>query len=72
MMRNRHFFLSHAFRDKYNQALLNYPFINSNIQITRTEVWITNRNNKLKMLEILLHFKILESHLLCPQVLMFL
>ena len=44
---NRHFFLSHAFRDKYNQALLNYPFVNSNIQITRTEVWVTNRNNRI-------------------------
>jgi len=45
---NRHFFLSHAFRDKYNQALLNYPFVNSNIQITRTEVWVTNRNNRVE------------------------
>ena len=45
---NRHFFLSHAFRDKYNQALLNYPFINSNIQITRSEVWVTNRNNQVE------------------------
>ena len=42
---NRHFFLSHAFREKYDQALLNYPYVNSNIQITRTEVWVTNRNN---------------------------
>ncbi|WP_378185696.1 cell surface protein SprA [Aquimarina sp. W85] len=40
---NRHFFLAHYFRDSYDQALRSYPFINSNIQITRTEVWITNR-----------------------------
>ena len=45
---NRHFFLSHAFRNKYDEALVNYPFINSNIQITRTEVWITNRNNRVE------------------------
>ena len=45
---NRHFFLSHAFREKYDQALLNYPFVNSNIQITRTEVWVTNRNNTIE------------------------
>ncbi|WP_438961533.1 cell surface protein SprA [Nonlabens sp.] len=43
---NRHFFLSHYFRDTYDKALANYPFINSNIQITRAEVWITNRGNR--------------------------
>ncbi len=40
---NRHFFLSHYFRDNYDNALASYPFINNNIQITRIEVWITNR-----------------------------
>ncbi|EDM44265.1 gliding motility-related protein [unidentified eubacterium SCB49] len=39
---NRHFFLAHYFRDNYNTALGQYPFINSNVQITRAEVWITN------------------------------
>ena len=42
---NRHFFLSHYFRDNYDRVLKNYPFINSAVQITRAEVWITNRNN---------------------------
>ncbi len=42
---SRHFFLSHYFRDNYNKALDNYPFINSTVQITRLEVWVTNRNN---------------------------
>ncbi|HCK06363.1 MAG TPA: cell surface protein SprA, partial [Flavobacteriaceae bacterium] len=42
---NRHFFLAHYFRDSYDRVLKNYPFINSNVQITRAEVWITNRNN---------------------------
>ncbi len=42
---NRHFFLSHFFRDEYDNALLNYPFINSRIQITRVQVWVTNRTN---------------------------
>lgn len=41
----RHFFLAQYFRDHYNEALKNYPFINSNVQITRVEVWITNRSN---------------------------
>ncbi len=40
---NRHYFLSHYFRDTYDEALTNYPFINNNIQITRIEVWLTNR-----------------------------
>ncbi len=43
---NRHFFLSHYFRDNYDRALKQYPFINSNVQITRMEVWITNRTSR--------------------------
>ncbi len=43
---NRHFFLSHYFRDKYDDALASYPFINTNVQITRIEVWVTNRTNR--------------------------
>lgn len=42
---NRHFFLSHYFRDNYDRTLSQYPFLNTNIQITRVEVWITNRSN---------------------------
>lgn len=40
---NRHFFLAHYFRDNYGRSLKQYPFINTNVQITRVEVWITNR-----------------------------
>ena len=43
---NRHFFLGHYFRERYDEALKNYPFINSQVQITRVEVWITNRTNR--------------------------
>ncbi len=43
---NRHFFLAHYFRDKYDKALSNYPFLNTNVQITRIEVWVTNRTNR--------------------------
>ncbi|CDF77948.1 gliding motility-related SprA protein [Formosa agariphila KMM 3901] len=42
---NRHFFLAQYFREKYDTALSNYPYINTNVQITRIEAWITNRNN---------------------------
>jgi len=44
---NRHFFLAQYFRETYDKALLQYPFIdNQGLQITRAEVWITNRNNQ--------------------------
>ena len=41
---NRHFFVAHEFRDKFNDALVNLPLINSTINITRVEIWVTNRN----------------------------
>lgn len=40
---NRHFFLSHYFRDNYEQSMSNLPFISSGITINRVEVWITNK-----------------------------
>ncbi len=43
---DRHFFLSQYFRNKYDAALKNYPFIDSRVQITRLEVWATNRQNR--------------------------
>ena len=42
---NRHFFLSQFFHDNYNSALANIPIISSNVNITKIEVWITNRVN---------------------------
>ncbi|MGY6649239.1 T9SS outer membrane translocon Sov/SprA [Wenyingzhuangia sp. IMCC45574] len=41
---NRHFFISQYFRNTYNDALERLPLINSNIQVTKIEVWVTNRN----------------------------
>ena len=43
---NRHYFLSHYFRDTYDKSMLRYPYIANNIQITRVEVWVTNRSNQ--------------------------
>ncbi len=48
---DRHFFLSHYFRDHYDEALENYPFINSNIQIKRIQVWVTNRTNNIQNIQ---------------------
>ncbi len=43
---DRHFFLSQYFRDTYDEALQNYPYIRSQVQITRLEVWVTNRSQQ--------------------------
>ncbi|MDO5972439.1 cell surface protein SprA [Flavivirga aquimarina] len=44
---NRHFFIAQYFRDNYDTALENYPFKNNKgLQITRLEVWMTNRSNR--------------------------
>ncbi|WCM41735.1 cell surface protein SprA [Flavobacterium sp. CBA20B-1] len=43
---NRNFFLSQYFRYQYDKALINYPYINSRVRITRLEVWVTNRQNR--------------------------
>ncbi|SEH89558.1 protein involved in gliding motility SprA [Paenimyroides aquimaris] len=44
---NRNFFLSQYFRYQYDNALRNYPYIDSRVRITRVEVWVTNRQNRL-------------------------
>ncbi|MEO0507903.1 MAG: cell surface protein SprA [Bacteroidota bacterium] len=43
---DRHFYLAQYFRDNYDRALESYPFIRSQVQITRLEVWVTNRNQQ--------------------------
>ncbi|MFD1161741.1 T9SS outer membrane translocon Sov/SprA [Hwangdonia seohaensis] len=44
---NRHFFLAQYFRDTYDASLETYPYINNKgLQITRLEVWVTNRSNR--------------------------
>ncbi len=39
---NKYFFLSNYFRDNFENALRTLPLVNSGINITRIEVWITN------------------------------
>ena len=43
---DRHFFLSQYFRNRYDASLKNYPFIDSRVQISRLEIWVTNRQNR--------------------------
>jgi len=39
---NKHFFLSQYFRENYEEGLSDLPIINSGINITKIEVWVTN------------------------------
>ena len=40
---NRHFYLSHYMREQYGTWMLSLPTIRSGINITRIEVWVTNK-----------------------------
>lgn len=42
---NRHFFLAQYFYDNYDTFAGKLPHVSSGINITRIEVWITNKNN---------------------------
>ena len=42
---NRHFFLAHYFRDNYDQFVSNLPTITSGIEISKIEVWVTNKSS---------------------------
>ncbi len=42
---NRHFFLSHFFRDNYDEWLKNLPNIESQVKIEEIEVWVVNKQN---------------------------
>jgi cell surface protein SprA len=43
---NKHFLLAHYFRNRYNKAMSTLPFVQSQVQIMRLEVWVTNRNGQ--------------------------
>ncbi len=40
---NKHFFLSHFFRDNYETNMSKLPYVASGITINRVEAWITNK-----------------------------
>ncbi|MFT5714304.1 MAG: cell surface protein SprA, partial [Flavobacterium sp.] len=46
---DRHFFLSQYFRNKYDASLKNYPFIDSRVQISRLEIWVTNKQTRVNV-----------------------
>ena len=42
---NRHFFLAQYFYDNYDKFASRLPHVSSGIQITKIEVWVTNKNS---------------------------
>ncbi|UPL48634.1 T9SS outer membrane translocon Sov/SprA [Hymenobacter sublimis] len=44
--RDRHYFLSQAFRDRYDASLRNLPTVQSGVEITNLEVYVTNDNRQ--------------------------
>lgn len=40
---NKHYFLAQYFRDQYNNSLKTAPIVRSGVNITRIEVWVTNK-----------------------------
>ncbi|MHA3789061.1 T9SS outer membrane translocon Sov/SprA [Flavobacterium hauense] len=48
---DKHYFLSQYFRNNYDYSLREYPQIYSRVQITRIEVWVTNRQNRINAAE---------------------
>ncbi|MCC8115215.1 MAG: cell surface protein SprA [Bacteroidales bacterium] len=43
---NRHFFLAQFFRDNYDTFASKLPYVSSGVNITRIEVWVTNKSGK--------------------------
>ena len=41
---NRHFFLSHYFRERYDKAMQTLPNMTTGIKINRVEIWVTNKS----------------------------
>ncbi len=40
---NRHFFLGHYFRERYDRAMSTLPNLTTGVKITRVEIWVTNK-----------------------------
>lgn len=70
---NRHFFLSHYFRDRYDEAVKNLNTISSPVTISKVEVWVTNKRanydqarNIVAFADLAEHNKILNTAVVSP------
>ncbi|MBY0480219.1 MAG: cell surface protein SprA [Chitinophagaceae bacterium] len=41
---NRHFLVAQYFKNNFNKTMSNLPVVNTQVQVQRIEVWVTNRN----------------------------
>ncbi|MGB0881472.1 MAG: cell surface protein SprA [Vicingaceae bacterium] len=53
---NKHYFLSHYFRDNYERSLSTPPILNSRAIVTKVEVWVSNSNNGVNNLKNIIGF----------------
>lgn len=59
---NRHFFLGYFFREQYDKALKQLPYVQSEIVITRLEVWVTNKRGDFSQARNIVAFADLGEH----------
>ncbi|MBQ8099955.1 MAG: cell surface protein SprA [Paludibacteraceae bacterium] len=59
---NRHFFLSHWFRDRYEESMAQLPYIASGVTINRIEVWVTNKRGRYEDARNIVAFADLGEH----------
>ena len=59
---NRHFFLSHFFRNTYNKNCSTLPNITSGITINRVEIWVTNTTGQTENTRNIVGFVDLGEH----------
>jgi len=59
---NRHFFLSHYFRDNYDKWLRNTATPLTPISINKIEIWVTNKSNNFTEARNILAFQDLAEH----------
>jgi len=45
---NKHYFLNYYHRERYDTAMQSIPIVNSQVNITKIEVWVTNRINRVE------------------------
>ncbi|MBK7130198.1 MAG: cell surface protein SprA [Crocinitomicaceae bacterium] len=45
---NKHYFLNYYHREHYDSAMQTMPIVSSGVNITKIEVWVTNRINKVE------------------------
>lgn len=59
---NQHFFLSHYFQSHYDRWAGKIPVVSSGINITKIEVWVTNKTNELDKARNIVAFTDLGEH----------